>query len=206
MLIKTKQEHHIVTMIKSQNLKHQIEIEECPICTNSMGQGIKLNCNHKFCKICLIKWINVELESGKFLIKCMNPACKKRILPSDIPYRILSSRLDDRLLQYALRSMIDVIACQYCNQILGYGKRNCYICWPCTFQCDECKNNVVVKKNNELLSYFYKLKCKNCPKCKVIIDRDYGCSHISCRCGYEFCWNCRKKWNNDHSCPKMGFS
>ena len=35
-----------------------------------------------------------------------------------------------------------------------------------------------------------KWKIKRCPKCRAGVRRMYGCSHIECRCGAHFCWEC----------------
>jgi hypothetical protein len=31
---------------------------------------------------------------------------------------------------------------------------------------------------------------KWCPKCKIFIEKNGGCDHMSCICGCHFCWNC----------------
>jgi len=52
-----------------------------------------------------------------------------------------------------------------------------------------------------------------CPSCSVRIQRNGGCSRITCRCGAEFCWKCgksaslqqrehRRFWSNDCCTPK----
>ncbi|CAG8532289.1 15794_t:CDS:1 [Gigaspora margarita] len=36
---------------------------------------------------------------------------------------------------------------------------------------------------------------KPCPNCRILIDKNGGCMHMTCRfCQYEFCWNCLVEW------------
>jgi len=37
-------------------------------------------------------------------------------------------------------------------------------------------------------------KCKQCPGCKKWVEKNEGCDHITCRCGYEFCYKCGGKY------------
>lgn len=44
---------------------------------------------------------------------------------------------------------------------------------------------------------------KSCPRCNVVINKDGGCNHMTCRnanCAYEFCWVCLEPWalNDNH--------
>ena len=46
---------------------------------------------------------------------------------------------------------------------------------------------------------------KQCPKCNNHIEKNQGCNHMTCRCGYEFCWLCKKDWKKTgygHTCNK----
>jgi hypothetical protein len=47
---------------------------------------------------------------------------------------------------------------------------------------------------------------KKCDKCGDHIEKNQGCNHMTCRCGYEFCWLCRKEWKSvggyGHTCNK----
>ncbi|XP_061359036.1 E3 ubiquitin-protein ligase RSL1 [Gastrolobium bilobum] len=45
---------------------------------------------------------------------------------------------------------------------------------------------------------------RQCLKCNHMIELAEGCYHMTCRCGYEFCYNCGAEWKNKKatcSCP-----
>ena len=35
---------------------------------------------------------------------------------------------------------------------------------------------------------------KICKRCAVGVERTFGCNHITCKCGYEFCYRCGAGW------------
>jgi len=35
--------------------------------------------------------------------------------------------------------------------------------------------------------------------CNYVIEKNAGCIHMTCRCGYEFCWVCGEPWTDRHS-------
>lgn len=35
-----------------------------------------------------------------------------------------------------------------------------------------------------------------CERCQTPVQKRGGCKHMSCRCGYEFCWSCRREWHS----------
>jgi hypothetical protein len=44
-----------------------------------------------------------------------------------------------------------------------------------------------------------------CPGCGILTNRSSGCNHITCSCGYEWCYVCECKWNSAHySCVDGG--
>ena len=206
MLIKQPELHHIYNMTENQCFKpcNKIELEECSICTLKINNINTLDCGHKFCKFCIMEWVNTQLEEGRLSVNCLNTNCKSLIRPNNVESSILAKKLDDRLLQNNLLSMDDKLLCRNCEKVMGFGKKYIFNCIPCYLSCDECNNYKEIKKENEILSNKYKKACKKCPKCRVLIDKDNGCSHMTCRCGYQFCWHCKSKWGEEkHICFGM---
>jgi IBR domain, a half RING-finger domain len=39
---------------------------------------------------------------------------------------------------------------------------------------------------------------QQCRLCHATIEKNDGCKHMTCRCGYEFCWVCRQEWTPQH--------
>ncbi|KAJ8306769.1 hypothetical protein KUTeg_015681 [Tegillarca granosa] len=39
-----------------------------------------------------------------------------------------------------------------------------------------------------------------CPMCSTFLEHDAGCKHITCNCGYQFCFVCLQTWETgcDH--------
>ncbi|KAL4432057.1 hypothetical protein ABPG74_017793 [Tetrahymena malaccensis] len=65
-------------------------------------------------------------------------------------------------------------------------------------------NSLVGGKTSETIDQLWiKLNTKKCPKCKVDIEKNQGCMHMTCRkCTYEFCWLCMGDWKNHTDCNK----
>jgi len=57
--------------------------------------------------------------------------------------------------------------------------------------CDDL-NNIKERDPSEIL---IKMTTQKCPECKVSIEKNDGCNHMTCRsCRHEFCFLCLKKW------------
>ncbi|KAH7336291.1 hypothetical protein BKA65DRAFT_552948 [Rhexocercosporidium sp. MPI-PUGE-AT-0058] len=49
-------------------------------------------------------------------------------------------------------------------------------------------------KEESASTKFIKRHAKKCPKCRARLEKEDGCDHMDCRCGYSFCWICLKQW------------
>lgn len=59
------------------------------------------------------------------------------------------------------------------------------------------------KAHNALFTMWAMLHTKSCPACAARIQRNHGCSHMTCtRCSSYFCWRCKGFLNN--GCPLPG--
>jgi hypothetical protein len=60
------------------------------------------------------------------------------------------------------------------------------------------------KEHEELSEMWMRSFCRNCPKCRVPIQKMQGCNHISCKsCRHEFCWKCGVKWSKHKICKAI---
>ncbi|CAG5128662.1 unnamed protein product [Candidula unifasciata] len=55
------------------------------------------------------------------------------------------------------------------------------------------------RKNAEVME----IEGRVCPRCKKFIDKNGGCTHMSCKCGFQFCWVCLKEWVGHSICKPI---
>eukprot|EP01102_Stenamoeba_stenopodia_P008802 TRINITY_DN2571_c0_g1_i1.p1 TRINITY_DN2571_c0_g1~~TRINITY_DN2571_c0_g1_i1.p1 ORF type:complete len:371 (-),score=75.08 TRINITY_DN2571_c0_g1_i1:145-1257(-) len=110
---------------------------------------------------------------------------------------------------------IDVTSCDAtpCLDTISCFKCSTTICGKCKAKkhgddpCPEIREIKLLDFLSEAAEDFG-LNWTSCPVCKQAILRDVGCNHMTCVCGKEFCFFCRRRWNtadafvNHHSeCP-----
>ena len=55
-------------------------------------------------------------------------------------------------------------------------------------------NNAVLPEDRALEEWAKKSGAKRCSKCRFWVQKSEGCDHMTCRCGYEFCYVCGGKY------------
>jgi len=87
----------------------------------------------------------------------------------------------------------------------GCKKTYCASCLedhPANETCQKAAARIKVSKENEDTEKWAQENTRPCPKCKTRIEKNEGCSHITCRkCRYEFCWNCAAPFINKPTRP-----
>lgn len=85
----------------------------------------------------------------------------------------------------------------------------CFLCHneahaPAT--CEDVKNWAAKCRDDSETSHWLGANTKECPRCRVAVEKNGGCMHMSCRqCSHEWCWLCSKPWkghNDYYSCNR----
>lgn len=69
--------------------------------------------------------------------------------------------------------------------------KTCYTCdvpWHEGITCEEFKQQMEDDPHGAANNAYHDRHTKQCPKCKWSIEKKDGCEHMTCICGFEFCW------------------
>ncbi|KAL4468931.1 hypothetical protein ABPG72_009751 [Tetrahymena utriculariae] len=213
-----------ISQIQRKNTKIQPikdKNQKCDICIEVMDVNtlMVLGCNDKYHKICLEEYFKVEIQQKKLPIKCPNQSCQYQIQPLELK-QILKQKDYEKYEQFQFQNYVDYNKsqvfqrcftpnCQYlfikdsdldkfdCPSCF---KQYCLIC-QCKYHTNQtCKEYQISTKYSKQDEEFDNLakenKFKQCSKCKMYVEKNEGCDHITCRCSYEFCYKCGGPHNN----------
>lgn len=201
----------------------------CFICTESVSfqQTHAMDCGHRFCDDCWAHWLKAEMEKGPTVIFTVCPQHKcGDIVPDALFQKYLSQPDFDKYMQYVTSSFVQGSSsikwcpAPSCGRAAEYppggayditcscGNRFCFGCDRSAHRpvpCDlvekwNLKNASESENANWILA-----NTKVCPRCKVPIEKNQGCNHMTCRnCKFEFCWLCKGEWS-EHGSATGGF-
>ena len=149
--------------------------------------------------------------------RCPITPCKL-IVSAEIFKALLSPASYNKYLQYYRKSFVTENKCtRYCPApdcnyaVISQSMKQADIICKCGFDfCykKQCKYRAHRPISCDILIEWYskigtdesdlwmKLNTKSCPKCKVSIQKNDGCNHMTCMCKYEFCWLCMGDFRN----------
>ncbi|XP_050213188.1 E3 ubiquitin-protein ligase RSL1-like [Mercurialis annua] len=187
-------------------------------------------CQHRYCFPCMKQHVEVKLLHG-MVPKCPHDACKSE-LTVDSCSKFLTSKLIEMMIRRIKEASIPVsekIYCPYpkCSVLMSRSEvsdgserssaRKCLKChglfcidckvpWHSNMTCIDYKilNPNPPAEELKLKSLATRNLWRQCVKCNHMIELAEGCYHMTCRCGYEFCYNCGAEWKGKKptcSCP-----
>ncbi|KAK6245348.1 hypothetical protein QUC31_000144 [Theobroma cacao] len=201
----------------------------CRICFESYSRdGIKSTvCGHPYCSDCWSSYIKTAIADGpgSLLLKCPEPSCRAAV-GEDMIGVFASEEEKKKYSGYFVMSYIEdskmIKWCPGpgCENAINFdaGSTNFDVscacshlfCWNCSEEAHrpvdcETVRKWIMKNSSEAENVNYILAfTKPCPKCRRPIEKNMGCSHMSCMapCYYQFCWLCLKDWSNHGACNR----
>lgn len=198
-----------------------VEIGTCPICLQEFNlldeYNYFLDCTCLVHAECFNEFIETSIMENKIPIKC--PICNKVDVNPKFIYDSLNSTGKSGLIEkyenfvlnyYQGKSKGIVCNCPTpgCNYMFINDtnettfncpmceKKYCLICKVPYHEGRTCRQ---YRKDPKFDNLFYQLACKlykQCPTCEFWIEKTFGCNHMVCRCGTEFCYNCGKYYED----------
>jgi len=197
--------------------------ELCSICFDAKSDQMDSlePCGHKFCTDCWRVYFELLINESTCVrqYECMHSSCSLIA-----PKMFVTKHLKDNeklIKRYEKLAKWDLI--KSCDDLRRCPGADCdFIVWAkpearrvvcsacCTQFCFMCtaayhapNSCATIRKwyskcqdDSETRNYLL-VHTQDCPACKVCIEKNGGCSHMTCnRCKHEFCWVCLNDWKS----------
>ena len=190
----------------------------CLICNESSlyFETLKTLCGHYYCRDCLVAFVELCTRDETIfpLSCCQNPIPVEDVLPT------LSLELASLFLQKNAEFSVFVGDRLYCSNpncciFLGSseGGRRLLLSLSSGIECPECLVKTCPRCKDPAhpddegcgVSALQALaiceEWQTCPGCNTVVELNFGCNHITCRCGTQFCYLCAAPWKTC-TCPQ----
>nr|GEX16665.1 zinc finger, C6HC-type [Tanacetum cinerariifolium] len=139
-----------------------------------------------FCFECIRGHVSAKVTENISKVRCPDPNCKGVIGPevcwSIVPKEVLIQW--EKALCESLIIGAEKFYCMSCSKYQSLGK-------------DERDPSDIM-----LMNLAKNKNWKRCPNCHFYVEKNTGYEHISCRCGYNFCYECNYKYVEGHLCQR----
>ena len=196
--------------------QHQLKDgETCPVCYDTIDQPYRLACGHAYCYDCLRHFLLTASDTKQFPLSCLGDEGKCGLpIPLPVIQRFLVPAKFKNLLEVSFFEHLGRHPDKFgycttpdCTEIYSlesdpgdgiFRCRSCFVsvCVSCRedhdgFSCEEWKTHQ--DPETRLLEGWAKgnKDVKKCPKCKILIEKNGGCNHMTCpKCEAHICWMC----------------
>ncbi len=200
----------------NQDTAPAIALKTCTICREEKEDAAftTLSCGHNsFCTDCLTGYVQLATRSQELhLIRC--PSCSNQLQYQEVidllgddakPY--IEAVTFNWARQQEHLKHCPTPDCKFyfinestCAQSITCGQCNKQYCNQCLINhdeqisCDQARINNQTPEN-QANNEWKENHSKQCPRCKINIEKNNGCDHMTCNnCRYEFCWVCLEKF------------
>ncbi|KAJ4468736.1 hypothetical protein J3R30DRAFT_1600243 [Lentinula aciculospora] len=195
---------------RKQNPRLQRNVASCPVCLGEVDCPVTISqCKHTYCRTCLISYLQAAVDSKFFPLTCLgNDDNCSSLIPISLARQILSTGEFDSLVQAAFEAHIHERPNEFhycpspdCMQVYRPAPSgNILQCPSCLLRiCPQChveQHDGFECPDRDGGDHLFKEwakahNVKNCPSCRVPIERAEGCNHVTCiRCRTHICWVC----------------
>jgi len=193
------------------------------------GQEWSGCCGADVCGSCMTQYLEAQIQDSSRDLQCPGQ-CRRTLTDEEVSLFVTRDAMQKFTTRRALRLNADLRACPGCahlNQSSAVAPD--MICERCNISF--CFHHDLQHPGLSCRSYTSSSMSRSqpvqewktaltlarttiaCPSCRARIQRNGGCSRITCRCGAEFCWKCgksaslqqrehRRFWSNDCCTPK----
>ncbi|CZR48791.1 uncharacterized protein FPRO_03888 [Fusarium proliferatum ET1] len=185
------------------------QTQECIACNDRFPPLAlsKAPCSHDYCRECLLSLTRSSLQDETLF----PPRCCGQNIPIE-QGRWFSPELVGQF--QAKKLEFETPNRTYCSEPScstfvppAFVSGDSATCPKCSRKtCTHCKgpNHLGVCPSDTASQQVLQLAAQNgwqqCYKCRKLVELNYGCYHITCRCSAEFCYVCGKKWRSCR-CP-----
>ncbi|KAF6786406.1 IBR domain-containing protein [Colletotrichum musicola] len=181
--------------------------DECVSCFEDFSpqEMIKVTC-HSYCQECFDRLVRTATQNEQQ----WPPKCCLNVIPFRTVIRYASNDLHETYRNRSEEWSVPVADRVYCSQrdcnlwirparidrIQHLGRcdanhQTCTICRGPQHIGEECPRDPDVALTNELAR---EEGWQRCAQCRSIVEHSEACEHMSCRCGYQFCYVCGERW------------
>ncbi|KAJ5355118.1 uncharacterized protein N7496_012330 [Penicillium cataractarum] len=173
----------------------------CVACNDASDEIdiIQAPCAHHYCAVCLVQLVEQSIIDESLF----PPRCCRMTLPLSIISVLIGPDLTRRYEEKCIeRADPEKTYCsnRTCSAYILPDRVSGYVgtCGKCQAKtCTICKRESHKGRcrtaDDDLLDVAAEQNWQRC-RCGHVVELNTGCNHITCRCGYEFCYACAKRW------------